>query len=145
MSEHRLEAYRAFVAAEARKRAERDDGYLFDEPRCRFRPEPNDELVPAPGLRLLRASDGLVLEVPGAGRLAVAGIAEPKLRAALAALPCRFSRLLLELGPDTESFLEQTFSRVVFAPGAVAALETDLPSLEIVRFPGSPYEVVRSY
>jgi hypothetical protein len=37
------------------------------------------------------------------------------------------------------------FGTVVFAPLSVGALEARAPSAEIVRFPGSPYEIVRPY
>jgi hypothetical protein len=140
MSERPLEAYRAFVAAAPAS----DDGYLFDTPRCRFWPEPGDELVAAPGARAAAAPGGAAIEVLGA-RLPISGLDLPTLQRALAALPCSYARLALELGPRMTSFIEQAFSRVVFAPSAVAALELAQPACEIVRFPGSPYEIVRAY
>ena len=126
MTGERVEQYRHFVEHSP----ERDDGYLFDEPKLRFLPEPGDELVATPQ------------------PLEVVGIERGLVKAAFDALrsgPCSHGRLLVVLGPHLPAFLEQTFGRVVFAPGAVAALEVELPSLEIVRFPGSPYEVVRAY
>jgi hypothetical protein len=136
MSSRTLEQYRAFVAAQPAS----EDGYLFDTPRCRFWPEPSDELVLAPGARAV--ADGIEL----AGTLLpLAGFELTKLQRALALLPCSLARLTLELGPQTQAFVEQTFSRVLFAPAAVAELESAQPCCEIVRFPGSPYEVVRSY
>jgi hypothetical protein len=133
--------YRAFVAT----RPQNDDGYLFDQPTCRFWPEPGDELVAAPGAQVVDDAEGLHLELPGGARLSLVGIDRERAEAALAALPCRYSRLIIVLGPDCASFVEQTFSKVLFAPAAVAQLELALPSSEIVRFPGSPYEVVRAY
>jgi hypothetical protein len=38
-----------------------------------------------------------------------------------------------------------TFGKLVFAPVALAALEARVSHAEIVRFPGSPYEIVRAY
>jgi len=143
MSSDRLTAYRAFVDERAAR--ETGDGYLFDTPRCRFALEPSDELVAAPGARVVTGPGGTQIELPNGARLPVTGIEPAKLRAALGRLPCRYSRLTLELGPDAPSFVEQTFSRVVFAPSAVAQLELEVPGLEIVRFPGSPYEIVRAY
>jgi hypothetical protein len=143
MTQARVEAYRSFVDASLQSRG--DDGYLFDTPRCRFRPEASDELVAAPGAEVVRAGSDVAVQLPGGARLPLTGFAFDKLRAVFAQFPCSYSRLTLELGGATESFIEQAFSKVLFAPRAVAALETELPSVEIVRFPGSPYEVVRSY
>jgi hypothetical protein len=141
MSSERLAAYRAFVAAEPNK----DDGYLFETPRCRFTLEPSDELVAAPGAKVGREGEQVFVVLPGGARLPVAGISESELRSTLAALPCRYSRLVALLGPLAPSLIEQAFSKVLFAPSAVAALEVELPSVELTRFPGSPYEVVRAY
>jgi hypothetical protein len=143
MTRARHEAYRSFV--EAATREPNADGYLFDTPRCRFRAEPSDELLAPPGAEVVRVGAGVAVQLPGGARLPLTGVAFEKLRAVFAQLPCSYSRLTLELGPETESFMEQAFSRILFAPRAVAELETELPSVEIVRFPGSPYEVVRSY
>lgn len=143
MSSDRARAYRAFVAAE--EAAPRADGYLFDTRRCRFTLEPGDELVLAPGARLQREGARAFVQLPGGARLAVDGIPEDALCRALAALPCSYSALALALGPLLRGFVEQTFSRILFAPYAVAELELAQPSVELVRFPGSPYEVVRSY
>ena len=146
MTLDRLSEYRAFVDAASRtSRASREDGYLFDAPRCRFLPEPSDELLAPPGAAVMRTAEGAAVQLPGGARLPISGIGFEKLRAVFAQLPCSYSRLTIELGLQTATFIEQAFSRVLFAPAAVAELEADLPSLEIVRFPGSPYEVVRAY
>lgn len=143
MSSERHAAYRAFVEDSALKDAA--DGYLFDTPRCRFALEPSDELVAPPGTRIVRAGDEAVVELKSGGRLTIAGIGFEAVRAVFAALPCRYSRLVLELGQKCQSFIDQAFSRVLFAPAAVAQLEVDQPGAELVRFPGSPYEIVRAY
>lgn len=143
MTKARHEAYRAFVEAAARE--PNDDGYLLDTPRCRFWPEPSDELVAAPGAELVRAGAEVAVQLPGGARVPLRGFEFGKLQRAFAHLPCSYSRLSIELGSQAQSFIEQAFARVLFAPHAVAALETELPAVELVRFPGSPYEVVRSY
>ncbi|HKY38032.1 MAG TPA: hypothetical protein VJN18_18950 [Polyangiaceae bacterium] len=139
MNVDRFEQYRRFVQGAP----ETDAGYLFDRPQTRFWPEPSDELVAAPA-QLKRASNLVRVEVAGAV-LPLSGLDFATVQAAFQALPCSLGRLHIALGARAPSFIEQTFAKVVFAPGAVAELEVELPSLEIVRFPGSPYEVVRSY
>ncbi|HVY29382.1 MAG TPA: hypothetical protein VHB79_22640 [Polyangiaceae bacterium] len=143
MTDTRQEQYRRFVEARAPRADE--DGYLFDTPRCRFEPEPGDELVAAPGTRVVAAPGGVNVEVPGGGVLLLHGLPLELVQRAFRALPCSYSRLNIELGGDCPSFIEQAFSKVVFAPAAVAELEAELSSVELVRFPGSPYEVVRAY
>ena len=144
MTRERLDAYRSFVDAAVRER-DQEDGYLFDEPRCRFRAEPSDELVAPAGAQVTRTSDGVCVQLPGGARLPLVGCDFEQLRNLFAQLPCSYSRVTIELGAATEGFMQQAFSRVLFAPTAIAELETELSAVEIVRFPGSPYEVVRQY
>lgn len=134
------ERYLDFVASAPPSR----DGYLFDTPRCRFWPEPSDELVLVPGARARQTAGGVVVQV-GAAELPLVGLPLALVERALSLFPCRYARLALELGPSVDAFIEQTFSRCVLAPTAVAELELAQPACEIVRFPGSPYEVVRAY
>ena len=144
MTRDRSDAYRSFV--DAAVRAPRvEDGYLFDAPRCRFAPEASDELVTPPGARVARTPDGVCVQLLGGAELPLVGFDFDQLRKVFAQFPCSYSRLTIELGVATDSLIEQAFSRVLFAPAAIAALETELSAVEIVRFPGSPYEVVRSY
>ena len=143
MNDERLEQYRRFVEQVA---GEADaEGYLFDEPRCRFVPEASDELVLAPGARLSPAPGGVLVELGPGARLLLRGFQLAELERVFAQLPCRYSRLVLELGPRATSLVEQAFSKILFAPAAVAELEAEVSAVELVRFPGSPYEVVRSY
>ena len=137
-----FERYRAFVATVAPE----EDGYLFDAPRCRFWPEPGDELVLAPGATALgRGTEtGVAIQLGGA-QLPLRGINFATLQRALSLLPCSYAKLALGVGPEAQTLIAQTFSKVLFAPSAVAELELRQRASEIVRFPGSPYEVVRSY
>lgn len=143
MTDTRQEKYRLFVEARAPRADE--DGYLFDTPRCRFEPEPADELVALPGTRVASAPGGVNVELPSGGALLLRGLPLELVQRAFRALPCSYSRLNIELGAACPSFIEQAFSKVVFAPAAIAELEAELSSVELVRFPGSPYEVVRAY
>jgi hypothetical protein len=136
-----VQRYREFVA----RAVERQESYLFDQPRCRFWPEPSDELMAPAGLRFVGAPDGASAQLPGGATLRIRGVTAEKLARAFALLPCTLSRLVIELGSDAPSVIEQTFSSILFAPLAIAELDAQLSAAEIVRFPGSPYEVVRSY
>jgi len=135
------EAYRRFV----KETADTSDGYLFDSPRCRFQPEPADELVLAKGATVAQQPGGARVHLPGGGQLWFPGVAAESLTAAFRALPTSYARFSIQLGAQAPAVIEQAFSRILFAPTAVLSLERELPSLEIVRFPGSPYEIVRPY
>jgi hypothetical protein len=141
MSDARYEAYRRFVQASP----EADDGYLFDAPRARFLPEPGDALVLMPGATLSGAEHEAKVLLPGGQELSFPGVSRERLSAALGTLPGSYGSFTAKLGPATPAFMAQAFSRILFTPRAVLELEQQLPSLEIVRFPGSPYEVVRAY
>ena len=95
MTEQPQRQYATFVAAAEQS----DDGYLFDAPRCRFWPEPADELVAMSGLAAVATPTGVALVAPGGVRLAVQGFDVKALQRVLTLLPCRYARLALELGP----------------------------------------------
>ncbi len=141
MKQERRSAYQRFVEASA----VRDDGYLFDTPRCRFQPEPSDEIVLLPGTTVVAEPGGAKVLVRGGASLSFPGFSAEVLGAALQALPTSFASFSVKLGPQAPAFIEQAFSRILFAPSALLELERQVPSLELVRFPGSPYEVVRPY
>jgi len=46
---------------------------------------------------------------------------------------------------DRARLVGAAFGVVLFAPAAVAELEAEVPSAELVRFPGAPYELDRNY
>jgi hypothetical protein len=142
VTDPRYERYLRFVEARAPRADE--EGYLFDTPRCRFEPEAGDELLAPPGARLSAVAGGVNVEVPG-GALVLRGFSLETLQRVFAEFPCSYTRLTIQLGAQAPSFIEQAFSKVVFAPAAIAELEAEVSAVELVRFPGSPYEVVRSY
>ncbi len=112
-----------------------DAGYLFTEPRVRFEVAADDVVLPAPGTSEPAPIDGVDPErartffalLDGERRLADA-------------------RVLAGLGDDELArLLAVCFGTLLFAPHAVLALERAVASAEIVRFPGSPYEIPRPY
>lgn len=109
------------------------DFYLMSDPKVRFDARPDDILVPGPGTTH------------------TAGGSDPDLSRRLLEL-CdgtrTFGAALSTLGLEREegaALLEASFGTTLFAPHAVVELERRIPSSDIVRFPGSPYEIVRNY
>jgi hypothetical protein len=55
-------------------------------------------------------------------------------------------RAVAGVGADVGRRLwDRAFGTVVLAPGAVSALDARVAAAEVVRYPGSPYEIVRAY
>ena len=125
--------------------------YLFSEDRPRFEPRAEDVVVALPGLRVTERAGVARLELPEAGvGIDVPGIPKLQVAEALAAIDGR--RRLIEArwesGLDAEQMgriLRVAFGRVLVAPQAVAALETQLPGSTLVRFPCAPYAIERPY
>jgi hypothetical protein len=110
------------------------DHYLLAEPRVRFEPRGSDVIVRLPGSPVPSYA-GADLERDVAVLDGLDATRTWDQACELAAVPPR----------DADALLRAGFGTVLFAPLAVAELEGRLPCAEIVRFPGSPYEVVRSY
>lgn len=125
--------------------------YLFTEDRARFEPRAEDVVVPVPGLRVGERGGVARLEVPGANvSVEITGLQKMHASVALAAMDGK--RCLMEVrweaGLDAErmgKILRAGFGRVLFAPQAVASLETQMSGTTIVRFPSAPYTIERAY
>lgn len=145
--EGRADAYRRFLATGARG----DDSYLFTDARARFTAEDTDIVLPMPGLDVRADASGASVGARNLHeRIAVPGVGPRKLELLLAALDGE--RTLADARREAqltdaehESVLAACFGVVLFAPLAVLELERRISGVEIVRFPGSPYEVTRSY
>ena len=135
---------------------ENASSYLFDEPAVRFRVTEVDVLVcerdlqvevaPSGSLRLAssRAPAGVVIDGLGA--------AERELvRGVLGALDgnAPLATLRAELGAAAQRVLDRllsaAFGKLIFAPLSILEAERAISGVEITRFPGSPYEIGRSY
>lgn len=142
--------YASWLRAQQQSAAVARD-YLFTEDRARFEPRAEDVVVPVPGLRVNERGGLVRLEVPGANvSIEVPGLQKMHASVALAAMDGK--RRLLEVrweaGLDAErmsKLLRAAFGRVLFAPRAVASLESDLTGSSIVRFPAAPYTIERAY
>jgi hypothetical protein len=127
------------------------DAYLYTDARVRFDARDDDVLVAAPGLSARALGTGTRLEAP----LLERGIDVPDapfepVARFLGSLDGERTLAKARIGAGltheaARSLLGTAFGIALFSPLAVALLERAVPSAEIVRFPGSPYEIPRNY
>lgn len=125
--------------------------YLFTEKRTRFEPKREDVVVP---LGALTARDHKGTTVVSCKEQGIT-VPVPEVSADDAQRMIDFidgERCLLEVQLDGElapiviaRMLRATFGVVILAPAAVKALEQRISGLEISRFPGLPYTIMRPY
>src|SRR6185369_9558594 len=140
-------AYERFL----REAPETGDDYLRTDARVRFEPHDDDVLLAPLGLSVSESTAGAVLAggtLPRA--VVVPGVPRERVAAFLAALDgsatLARARISGGLEPDAErALLKAAFGVALFAPHAVTALERAVSASELVRFPGSPYEIERNY
>jgi hypothetical protein len=142
-----MRAYERWLAEQARDR----DDYLFASAKARFHAEGEDVLVAPPDLVLdTRRNAPELASASLGGGVAIQGVARPTLERVAALIDGQrtLSELRTAAGQDRpalERVVAQALGLLVFAPGALAALEAELSGTEIVRFPGVPYEIERAY
>ena len=143
----RGEAYDRWLKA----RQEPSEEYLRSETRVRFEARDDDVLVALPGVGAVRAPGGAELRGgPLSRAIALPGVDAEVARRFLAALSgesslaeaCRASGLA---GDARGALLAAAFGVTLFAPFAVTELERRVSGVELVRFPGAPYEIERPY
>jgi hypothetical protein len=134
-----------------RTRPDRSHEYLRSETRVRFEARADDVLVGLPGVTVTHTPHGVALS-GGAlpAPLPLPGVSEPAARRFFALLDGeatlgRASRAAPLDETAQKNLLAATFGRALFAPFVVAALEREVSGVEIVRFPGAPYEIERAY
>lgn len=125
--------------------------YLFAEPQARFDVRNGDHLVAVEGIRVDPLRKGYALSHAAHGFEAKLTGGDPELarkwlsmmdgKTPLVAIKASTGGQLQQL----RRLVEVTFGKVAFAPAAVEALEKRVSGIEISRFPGSPYQVVRAY
>jgi len=143
----RARLYQSFLGRAGAR--DESDSYLFSEPRVRFEPEESDFLVAAQA-ELAEDAGGISLSSASGASALVAGASRAEVEAVLRALDGKRTLGDLRLEESLsrkvlDRVVEATFGVFVFAPLAVAELERELSGIELVRFPGAPYEIVRSY
>jgi hypothetical protein len=146
--------YRSWLAQQP---SPRDAGrsYLFDQPEVRFRPEPGDVLIAERDVSVAVERDGLALSAPRAqGVVSIGGFGGEERQAVVELLreldgqrPLASVRAGLPGARVAlfEALLGAAFGKLIFAPLALFAAERAISGIEITRFPGSPYEIGRSY
>ncbi|HEX4477719.1 MAG TPA: hypothetical protein VH142_21665 [Polyangiaceae bacterium] len=140
-------AYREFVA---RRSNEPADPY-YSEERVRFWPADDDVLVAPADLRAEPSGCGVVLASARAGaKVEVCGLSLGDAGAIVRAVDGETTARAIRTASNATDqawsrFVEGAFGRFVFSPAAVDALERRVSFAEIVRYPGSPYEIVRAY
>lgn len=127
------------------------DDYLFARSRIRFEPAGGDRLtllesaeaVEQNGRVCVRLSKQLPhVDVPSLTLSTVKALFDAlRKRPLLVELP--FAARVPQR--DCDQLLRVGFGRFVFAPEPLAALERQTAASEVVRFPASPYEIVRNY
>lgn len=123
----------------------------YSEEIPRFEVRDDDVIVVPADVHVLPAGCGAELASEQArARLEVCGVSRADATRVLAAIDGvrTTGEVRGVAGVDGEAWgriLSAAFGRVFFSPSAVAALEARVSGTEIVRFPGSPYEIVRSY
>jgi hypothetical protein len=125
--------------------------YLFARTEPRFEPRRDDRVVALPSLALVERGGVVCLCAREAGvELELRGVTRRDAERVLGAVDGKRCLLEVRWSSGVEpavlgSMLRAAFGRVLLAPHAVEALEARLPSLEITRFPASPYGVERPY
>jgi hypothetical protein len=123
----------------------------YSEQTLRFAPRDGDVLVGPGDVTARPASCGVLLESARAGAsLTVCGIDRATALACFGALDGvrTVAEARAASGAGTaawELFVARTFGTFSFAPLVLSDLERRVSHAEIVRFPGSPYEIVREY
>ena len=140
-------AYQRFLAETQGRDPE--DSYLFSEPRVRFRPEAHDVIF-ARDVSVTETETGLELRGPNGALVSIPGMTREMAEPLVGAFDG--NRTLQEIErafPGAKRALDALlgagFGILIFAPIAVSELERALSGIEIVRFPGAPYEIVRGY
>ncbi len=140
---------RAYDRWLSQRSAEFDD-YLYTQQRVRLTPCDDDLLAVPEGLSIQQTGDVISLCAAGQAPFPIPRLARRDAEKLVSALLCKPAAIELPLASGVASdvcdrVLQLGFGRFIFAPEAVTRLELSCSSAEIVRFPGSPYEIVRNY
>lgn len=127
------------------------DDYLYSQSRVRLTPHDDDELVVPNALSVEHAGKTVLVRVTGQpAPVAVPSMTRLDAESIIAALHAKTTVIELPFVSGVpadvcDRMLGVGFGRFIFAPAALELLESRASAAEIVRFPGSPYELVRNY
>jgi hypothetical protein len=127
------------------------EDYLFSETRARFEARDEDLLRAPDDLQVTAAKNGVELRSERlGGKVLVPGVSRASAQRVLALIDGHTS--LIELRslagserPALERLVQNSLGLALFVPEAVSALEARLSGVELMRFVGTPYEIVRNY
>jgi hypothetical protein len=133
------------------KPAKSQDDYLYAQSRIRFAPADHDRLaIPETATIVPLGADVGVRVSANSPPIRIPSVPKVQVESILRTL--RERPLLIELPllasvPEAacEQVMRVGFGKFVFAPSALEELEKCASAAEIVRFPGSPYEIERNY
>ena len=142
--------YEQWHARQTRSARDASADYLFSEAVARFTPAASDFIVGLEDIEVVGDSAACRLTAPDEPATVAVNVSARVARRIIDAIAgehtlgeLRQSRRFTS--EELDRFLRATFGVLVFAPLAVKRLEDRLSGAEITRYPGSPYEIVRSY
>lgn len=127
------------------------DDYLYSQSRVRLMPHDDDQLVIPDSVFVEYVGKSVVVRIVGQSTpIAVPNISRHHAESIITALRTKPTAIELPFVSSVPAnvcdlMLAVGFGRFIFAPLALESLERQSSAAEIVRFPGSPYEIVRNY
>jgi hypothetical protein len=127
------------------------DDYLYSQSRVRLTPHDDDQLATPNSVSVEHAGNSVFVRIAGqSAPIAIPNITRHDAESIIAALRARPSVIELPFVSSVPAnvcdlMLGVGFGRFIFAPTALESLERQSSAAEIVRFPGSPYEIARNY
>jgi hypothetical protein len=127
------------------------DDYLYSQSRVRLTPHDDDQLAIPDSVSVEHAGKSVLMRIAGQpAPVAIPNITRHDAESIIAALRAKPTVIELPFVSGVpanvcDHVLDVGFGRFIFAPMALESLERRSSAAEIVRFPGSPYEIVRNY
>jgi len=127
------------------------DDYLYSQSRVRLTPHDDDQLAIPNSVSVEHAGKSVFVRIASqSATIAIPNITRHDAESIIAALRAKTTVIELPLVSNAPAnacdlVLSVGFGRFIFAPTALESLERQSSAAEVVRFPGSPYEIARNY